>query len=142
MFGLFRRKARKAEPTVPEVSRKSGESNATEGPLLAAAQYVGIVSATNGRNDFLILGIKDAMRCTNGEGSEGLNFLFASHQGVNGRVYFFPEFASVWVDGESSPRPQIPTSMVTNQVPGYKRDLELMLLTLPKPSDFSAHVAN
>jgi hypothetical protein len=108
--------------------------------LLAAAQYVSIVSS-GGRPDVLVARIYDPLLCSSPAG-EGVCFLFESEQGISGKIYFFSSFASAWPDGEATPRPQIPTEMITNQVPSYAETLKSLLIMIPRRVDRIARATN
>ena len=85
-------------------------------PISKAATYVGCVSP--GQPVFIkeLLGMTP---CRGPEGIIGLCFLFTDNEATRGKAYFFPSFASIWVDGEAGPRAQIPTEMIAGRVPGY-----------------------
>ena len=83
----------------------------------AAANYVGCVSP--GGAPVFIDELSQPTRCAGPGGATGLCFLFTGENGVTGKAYFFPAFASIWVDGEAGPRAQIPTEMIAARVPAY-----------------------
>jgi hypothetical protein len=116
------------------------ESPDAADPLIAAAQYVTIVSG-GGRPDVLVERIYDPLLCSS-PAEEGVCFLFESGQGISGKMYFFSSFASAWPDGEASPRPQIPTEMIANQVPNYAEALKSLLIMIPRGVDRVARVTN
>ena len=122
---------RKKAATRLEIGNESrSKSPGTAAPLLAAAQYVSIVSG-GGRPDVLVVRMYDPAPCSSPTG-EGVRFLFESGQGTSGQMYFFSNFASAWPDGEATPRPQIPTEMITNQVPNYAETLKSLLVMIPR----------
>ena len=93
------------------LSQPRPASNGVPAPLSAAANYVGCVSP--GAPVF-IEELSGMTPCQGPQGATGLCFLFGG-----GKAYFFPSFASIWVDGEAGPRAQIPTEMIAGRVPGY-----------------------
>ena len=85
--------------------------NGVPAPLSAAANYVGCVSP--GAPVF-VEELSGMTPCQGPQGAMGLCFLVRG-----GKAYFFPSFASIWVDGEAGPRAQIPAEMIAGRVPGY-----------------------
>ena len=85
--------------------------NGVPAPLSAAANYVGCVSPGT---PVFIEELSGMTPCQGPQGAMGLCFLFRG-----GKAYFFPSFASIWVDGEAGPRAHIPTEMVAMRVPDY-----------------------
>src|SRR4051812_3949132 len=87
-------------------------------PLCAAASYIGYVSP--GEGCVAVGELSGLTPCKGPGGALGLCFLFSGRDGgPGGKAYFFPDFASIWADGEAGPRGQIPTEMIANRVPGY-----------------------
>ena len=86
--------------------------NGVPAPLSAAANYLGCVSP--GGAPVFIEELSGMTPCQGPQGAMGLCFLFRG-----GKTYFFPSFASIWVDGEAGPRAQIPTEIIADRVPGY-----------------------
>jgi hypothetical protein len=109
-------------------------------PLFAAAQYVTIVSG-GGRPDVLVSRIYDPVLC-NSPSEEGVCFLMESDEGKSGKMFFFSGFASAWPDGETTPRPQIPTEMIAARVSGYTDALRSLLIMIPRGIDRIARVMN
>ncbi len=109
-------------------------------PLVEAATFVAFVSG-GGRPHIMLTGLREPTACTSSTGS-GVCFLFDTKEGVTGKFYLFPEFASAWPEGEPSPRHQIPTEMIANRVTGYSEALRLLLMTVPPVPDLSALVPN
>ena len=109
-------------------------------PLFAAAQYVTIVSG-GGRPSVLVSRIHDPVLCDSPVG-EGVCFLLESDEGISGKMYFFADFASAWPDGEATPRHQIPTDMITAQVPNYAEALRSLFIMIPRGVDRIARVTN
>lgn len=101
---------------------KSGSLVAVD-PLLAAAQYVTIVSG-GGRPSVFVTRIYHPILCTSPAG-EGVFFLLESGEGILGKMYFFSDFASAWPAGEAAPRPQVSTEMITGRVPNYAETLRI-----------------
>lgn len=102
--------------------------------LVVAAAYVVFVSSTD-RMPFLVNRLHEPTACRS-PSIEGVCFTFESEQGVSGRFYFFRQFASVWPDGEASPRHQIPTEMTAARVPGYTDALRQLLRPTPRGISF------
>ncbi len=46
-------------------------------------------------------------------------------------MFFFPDHAALWMNGEPQPRPGIPTNMISNRVPGYAAALADALKDIP-----------
>ena len=95
--------------------RPAQVGNGAPAPLSAAANYLGCVSP--GAPVF-IEELSGMTPCQGPQGATGLCFLFGG-DAASGKAYFFPSFASIWVDGEAGPRAQIPTEMIAGRVPGY-----------------------
>ncbi len=103
-----------AHPPRPPAPPQSGGIPAG---LSVAANYVGCVSP--GGAPVFIDDLSEPTRCKGPGGAMGLCFLFTGSDATTGKAYFFPSFASIWVDGEAGPRAQIPTEMIAAQVPAY-----------------------
>ena len=95
-----------------------------DAPLHAAANYIGCVSPPD---PIYIDGLHDPSRCMGPNDEMGVCYLFKSSIEGSGKIYFFPSFSSVWVDGEPGPRAQIPTDMIANRVPRYVEGLKAAL---------------
>lgn len=125
MFGFGRKGLNKDVEPAPQ-----GQPGDIEGPLFIAVQYVSCVSPPNTPGDRKMAGAVRAhspSRCSGPENMTGCCFLFDSHDGGTGKAYLFPTFGSVWIDGEASPRVQIPTEMIGARVPGYEAALRELL---------------
>jgi hypothetical protein len=134
---FWRRKAAAHSATSDDA--KSASPVAAD-PLLAAAQYVAIVSG-GGRPSVFVTRIYDPILCTSPAG-EGVCFLLESNEGASGKMYFFSGFASAWPDGEAAPRPQIPTEMIASRVPSYAETLQSLMVMIPRGVDRVARVTN
>lgn len=88
----------------------------------AAANYIGCISPGGG--PVFIDSLSSPTPCQGPGGAMGLCFLFEGSGATTGKAYFFPSFASIWVDGEAGPRAQIPTEMIAAQVPAYLAALQ------------------
>ena len=141
MFGIFGRKKGRAAADSGISLRKGG--NEKGDILLEAARYVTFVSSIKGLPELLVTSIADPIRCSSSnELWNGVSFMFQSREGVAGKIYFFPNFVSAWPDGEPSPRNQIPTAFVGEQIPEYEVALKNLFMTVPRPWDVAAHISN
>lgn len=105
-------------------SRPASVGDGVPDPISKAATYIGCVSP--GEPVFIkeLLGMTP---CKGPEGAMGLYFLFTDNEATRGKAYFFPSFASIWVDGEAGPRAHIPTEMVAMRVPDYLSTFEALI---------------
>ena len=109
-------------PSSPPVANGNGVPQ----PVFAAASYVACISP--GGPPVFIEELASLTPCAGPNGALGLCFLFsASGDADRGKAYFFPDFASIWVDGEAGPRAQIPTAMIAERVPGYLPTLQAFI---------------
>ena len=125
MFGFGRKGLNKGSESQP--ADRAGD---LEGPLLNGLQYVSFVSPPNqpgGRDVALVSRAHDPSVCFGPNNAQGRSFLVEFEEGGTGKAYLFPTFGSIWVDGEPSPRAQIPTGMIANRVPGYEAALGRLL---------------
>jgi len=91
-------------------------------PLAIVAKYVGCVSP--GSPPFFVEELFEWYPCKGPGDARGLCFRFSGGNAQGGKAYFFPNFASIWVDGEPGPRAQVPTDMIVDAVPGYLEALQ------------------
>jgi hypothetical protein len=121
----------------PEGPRSDGR-RPSQHLLVEAAAFVTFVSG-GGRPHIMLTGLREPSACKSSK-SNGVSFLFDTKEGVSGKFYFFPEFASAWPDGEPAPRHQIPTEMIANRVSSYPEALRSLLATVPPVPDMSTLV--
>ncbi|MCJ2189283.1 hypothetical protein [Novosphingobium beihaiensis] len=141
MIRIFGRK--KDERSVKSESDQPLGKPPKEGILLEAARFTTFVSSIKDLPELLVTNITNPIRCSSKNNLwDGVSFLFQSREGVIGKIYFFPNFVSAWPDGEPSPRPQIPTDYITEMFPEYEEALKHLLITIPRPFDGPAHIAN
>lgn len=112
MFG--RKKA--PEPPSSEVVRHPTRA------LLAAAQYVGAVAPPGAH----VQELGSSVPCFRGTSPPGRRFNVKTDRGT-AMMFFFPDHAALWVNGEPEPRPGIPTDMIVNRIPGYEAALAYAL---------------
>jgi hypothetical protein len=110
-------------PHTPQ-ARPASVGNGVPGPVSAAATYLGCISP--GAPVF-IEELSGMTPCQGPQGATGVCFLFTGADAKHGKAYFFPSFASIWVDGEAGPRAQIPNEMIWNQVPNYLPTLNALI---------------
>ncbi|WP_447754362.1 hypothetical protein [Sphingopyxis fribergensis] len=122
MFGRKGLKPGEGSTAHTPQSRAQPENNNIRAGLSAAANYLGCVSP--GGAPVFIDDLSEPTRCKGPGGAMGLCFLFTGGNAVAGKAYFFPSFASIWVDGEAGPRAQIPTEMIAARVPAYLAALQ------------------
>jgi hypothetical protein len=107
-----------------------GQPGDIKGPLFNAVQYLSLVSPPNTPGDRKMAGAVRAHSpalCSGPGNMTGCCILFDCENGGTGKAFLFPTFGSVWIDGEASPRVQIPTEMIANQVQGYEQALREIL---------------
>jgi len=112
-------------PSRTPPSRQGQAGSGVPAPLSAAADYIGFVSP--GEKTVSVNELSGLTPCSGPQGAMGVCFLFTGLDGVSGKIYFFPSFASIWVDGEAAPRAQIPTEMIANRIPNYMQTLQALI---------------
>jgi hypothetical protein len=103
--------------------------------LLAAATHVGALSPPD---MITVKSLGDASPCSSPSNEAGVWFTFAGVNGEKGKVFFFPQFASLWVDGEPRPRAQIPTEMI--HVRGYHGAMTKMISVTLNPAQLNRNL--
>jgi hypothetical protein len=116
---MFGRK--KASP-----AQSSGAAEDRTGALLAAAQYVAMVSPPGA----FVQELGASEPCFRATSPAGRRFEAVTDSG-QGSMFFFPDHAAMWMSGEPQPRPGIPTDMINIRVPGYAEALADALKDLP-----------
>jgi hypothetical protein len=94
------------------------ETSSVVDPIASAAKYVGCVAPPG--TPIYADGLREPTACFRPDHVAGVCFPFTSTVSGSGKIYFFPDFASIWVDGEATPRAQIPTDMIANRVADYQ----------------------
>lgn len=119
-MGMFGRKL----VTPAEFGEPPATSTATD-PIASAAKYVGCVSPPGA--PIFADGLAEPTACFRGNEEAGVCYLFTSSVEGSGKIYFFRDFASIWIDGEPGPRAQIPTQMIADRIPHYAAALADLL---------------
>jgi hypothetical protein len=94
--------------------------------LLTAAQYVGFVAPPGARVEEL----GPSMPCHRASSPPGRRFEVTTDKG-KAMMFFFPDHAALWMNGEPQPRPQIPTEMIVDRISGYEAALAYALKGIP-----------
>lgn len=82
--------------------------------LLDGIRYVGMVSPPG----TYVEAMRSPMPCAGRSGGAGVRFDIETKDGA-GYAFVFPHFASIWINGEAAPRPEIPTEMIARQIRAY-----------------------
>lgn len=114
--GLGANPAPQAGPQPAPAFTPGGRS--VEGPLFDAIQYVGMVSPPGA----YLTHMANPQLCMGPNQMRGLRYDIMTNEGA-GYAFLFPSFASIWLNAEPAPRPQIPTEMIANRVPGYAAEI-------------------
>ena len=114
MFGRKGLSNKSAAPAQPSAQLSSSGQDA----LINGIRYVGMVSPPGS----FVESMANPEPCSSQSGVAGVRFELATGDGA-GHAYFFPDFASIWLANEATPRPEIPTQMIAGRIPGYAEAL-------------------
>ena len=104
--------------------RKRKSSDNSEAKVLVnGATVVGCLAPGD---SFEVRQLSDPTLCFGPSRVCGVCFLFHASEGKKGKMYFFPDFASAWIDGEPAPRAQIPVEMIEDIIPGFSKALNAL----------------